>query len=165
MQTRKICVVGDFAVGKTSLISRLVHDRFSEEYRTTVGVQIDAKTLELADGRRCKLIIWDIAGTDTPTALFLRYTRGASGYLLVADSTRAETLGNALALKRAIDAEIGALPCVLALNKADLTSAREIDKGYLACALEPGVATIFTSACTGENVEAAFIRLIEQMEG
>lgn len=85
---RKICLLGDFAVGKTSLVSRFVRNTFSEKYLTTVGVKVDSRALELADGRALKLVVWDLAGKSELDSMNRSYIRGASGLMLVADGTR-----------------------------------------------------------------------------
>src|SRR5207302_7436931 len=83
---KKICVLGGFGVGKTSLVKRYIESIFSESYLTTVGVKIDKKTVDLTD-RIVNLILWDIAGEDDLSSLRVAYLRGSAGYLLVADGT------------------------------------------------------------------------------
>ncbi|NIN82585.1 MAG: GTP-binding protein, partial [Pseudomonas stutzeri] len=62
--TSKVCVVGDFAVGKTSVVERFVSNQFSEKYLSTVGVKIDTKEIEHEDRQVShKLVIWDVAGS------------------------------------------------------------------------------------------------------
>jgi small GTP-binding protein len=116
---KKICMVGGFSVGKTSLVKRFVQSVFSETYLTTVGVKIDKKTVNLPD-RIVNLILWDLAGEDDISSLRMSYLRGSAGYVLVADGTRPATLEVALALRRRVEAEFGLLPFVLLLNKNDL---------------------------------------------
>ena len=84
---KKICMLGAFSVGKTSLVKRYVASVFSETYLTTVGVKIDKKTVDLA-GRVVNLILWDLAGEDDIASLRMSYLRGSAGYVLVADGTR-----------------------------------------------------------------------------
>ena len=78
-QARKICMLGDFGVGKTSLVARFVRNTFSDSYLTTVGVKVDSKEVALANGQTQKLVVWDIAGKSALDALNLSYLRGASG--------------------------------------------------------------------------------------
>ena len=160
MDSRKICILGDFAVGKTSLVRRFVSNQFSDKYLTTIGVKIDTKEVLLDDGRGLKLAIWDVAGTDSPTELFLRYTRGAAGLLLVADATRAETLECCIALRDAVAAQLGPLPYVLLVNKSDLEEQREADAADARGLLQDALDWLDTSALTGDKVEAAFRRLV-----
>jgi len=164
VETRKICILGDFAVGKTSLVSRFVRGRFSAEYHTSVGARVDVKEVELPDGKPRKLIIWDVVGTDTPTELFLRYLRGSRGYLLVADGTRAETLDRVLQLREAVEAHLSVLPFVGLVNKADLTGQQEIDAERLAQLRPPKETWLRGSALDGTNVDRAFTLLLGAME-
>jgi len=149
---KKICMLGAFGVGKTSLVSRFVHSLFSDKYLTTVGVKIEKKSIDVAD-QRIDLIVWDIHGEDDFQKVNLSYLRGAAGYLLVIDGTRRGTLDTALALHHSAKGSIGAVPFFLLVNKADLLSDWEIDDnalGHLHCPV------IRTSAKTGAGVEEAF---------
>lgn len=164
MEAHKICVLGDFATGKTSLVARFVHDGFVTAYQTTVGVKVDAKDVVLADGRARRLAIWDVAGTGTPTELFLRYLRGASGYLLVADATRADTLERALEIRAAVESQLPAIPGVHLVNKVDLEESQELDEVRVARLAGAGESWLRASARTGTNVRKAFALLLERME-
>lgn len=163
MDSRKICILGDFAVGKTSLVQRFVRNQFSAKYLTTIGVKVDTKEVALADGRGVKLAIWDLAGTDTPTDLFVRYARGAAGLLLVADGTRAETLECCVTLRDAVAAAARALPYVLLVNKSDLADQREVDALQARRLLADALDWLDTSALTGAGVEKGFRRLVAGM--
>lgn len=160
MLQRKVCLVGVPAVGKTSLVRRFVEGRFSEEYLTTIGVAISRRVVDAApDGtplpEPVTLIVWDLNGDDAFTPLRSSYVRGASGVLLVADGARPDTLDAALALHARLEAELGALPAVVCLNKRDL-DAFALDPA--APALD-GYAVLETSALDGRGVEEAFARL------
>ncbi len=102
---KKICMLGGFSVGKTSLVKRFVESVFSETYLTTVGVKIDKKTVDLSD-RIVNLILWDLAGEDDISSLRMSYLRGSAGYVLVADGTRPSTLEVALSLRRRVEADL-----------------------------------------------------------
>ena len=91
MIRKKVCMLGAYAVGKTSLVMRFVKNVFSERYRTTIGVRIHKKELEL-DGRPFGLLLWDLHGDDEFQEVRDSYLRGAAGFLLVADGTRAECI-------------------------------------------------------------------------
>jgi len=101
---KKICMLGGFSVGKTSLVKRYVESVFSETYLTTVGVKIDKKTVDLSD-RIVNLILWDLAGEDDISSLRMSYLRGSAGYVLVADGTRPSTLEVALSQRRRVEAD------------------------------------------------------------
>ena len=152
---KKICMLGGFSVGKTSLVKRYVHSVFSEAYLTTVGVKIDKKTVDLAD-RTVNLILWDLAGEDDINSFRISNLRGAAGYVLVADGTRPSTLDVALSLRERVEAEYGKLPFVLLLNKSDLTEQWAVSDTELAGLREKGWWVQPSSARTGEGVEDAF---------
>ena len=91
MIQKKICMLGGFSVGKTSLVARFVHSIFSEKYLTTVGVKIDKKVVKVRD-EDVNLMLWDIYGEDEFQKIRMSYLKGSSGYLLVVDVTRKSTL-------------------------------------------------------------------------
>lgn len=155
---KKVCMLGAFSVGKTSLVRRYVASIFSESYLTTVGVKIDKKTVDLP-GRSVNLILWDLAGEDDIAALRMSYLRGSAGYVLVADGTRLSTLEVALSLRGRVEAEHGPLPFVLLLNKADLTQQWAISDDEVAGLRANGWWVQPSSARTGEGVEDAFMDL------
>ena len=161
---RKLCMLGGFAVGKTSLVRRFVHSVFSDTYLTTVGVKIDKKTVELA-GKTVNLILWDLAGEDDLASLRMTYLRGAAGYLLIADGTRPATLDVALSLNQRVEAEFGKLPFALLLNKSDLRDQWVIGDAEIAGLNERGWWIRSSSAMTGEGVEEAFRDLAVRVTG
>jgi small GTP-binding protein len=161
---KKLCMLGGFSVGKTSLVKRFVHSVFSDAYLTTVGVKIDKKTVELTD-RTVHLILWDLAGEDDLSSLRTTYLRGASGYLLVADGTRRSTLDVALSISHRVEAEFGPLPFALLLNKSDLIEQWEVSDADLANARETGWWVRSTSALTGDGVDDAFRDLAIRVAG
>lgn len=164
MLQKKICMLGAFGVGKTSLVRRYVASIFSDTYLTTVGVKIDKKTLTV-DGRTVYLILWDIAGEDDISALRTSYLRGAAGYFLVVDGTRGETLEVARSIQRRVEAEVGQVPFMVLLNKYDLVDRWRISEPCLEELKCAGWTVLSTSAKTGEGVEAAFQELAERVAG
>jgi hypothetical protein len=159
---RKICLLGTFAVGKSSLTERFVKSIFSERYHTTVGVRIEKTTVELGD-RAMDLIIWDLAGEDELIVLRTAYLRGASGYMLVADGTRPKTLDKVIELRRRAQVALGDVPFVLVVNKADRLEDWAIDETQLEELARKGWPVFRTSAKTGEGVRDGFTRLAEAM--
>ncbi len=154
--TKKVCVIGDFAVGKTSTVARCVHNVFSEKYLTTVGVKIDTKEVTHPDsGDVIKMIIWDIAGTDRFSAVEFSYLRGSSGFLLVIDGTRSNTLDVARRLRDEAAERYGDLPFVTLINKSDLHGDWEVNEADIAQLKSDGYSPLLTSARSGENVEQA----------
>src|SRR5215475_14364808 len=106
MLQKKICLLGAFGVGKTSLVRRYVDTIFADSYLTTVGVKIDKKVVSVGS-EQLALILWDVAGEDEVSAVRASYLRGAAGYLLVVDVTRAQTLDVAQAIRQRVSTEIG----------------------------------------------------------
>lgn len=162
MIQKKICMLGGYAVGKTSMVSRFVSSIFSEKYLSTVGAKVDKKALSV-DGTDLTLVLWDINGQDAFQTVQRSYLRGASGYLLVVDGTRLETFATAQELQRTAREVMGPVPFVLALNKADLASSWQVDEAALWQAAEAGWTILRTSAKTGEGVEDAFRVLAKAM--
>ena len=162
MVKKKICMIGAFAVGKTSLVEQHVHSIFSEKYHTTVGVKIDKKTM-VVSGRQIDLIIWDLYGEDEFQTVQMSYLRGSSGALYVVDGTRRETLDIAMKLKARADRAVGPLPVVFALNKCDLEYRWELTAEDTRRLADDGIPAIQTSAKTGSTVEAAFRALARRM--
>jgi small GTP-binding protein len=162
MLQKKVCMLGAFAVGKTSLVSRFVKSIFSKKYHTTIGVKIYKKELRV-DAQPLTLILWDLAGEDEFLQVRMAYMRGAAGYLLVVDGTRRDTLDTALQLQARVEASVGKLPFVLVCNKSDLGAGWEISEEMLTSFKEKGWAVIATSARSGVGVEEAFLALAKQM--
>ncbi len=160
---KKICMIGDIAVGKTSLIARFVSDVFSEKYLTTVGVKIDTKTVKLNSRQEVKLVLWDIAGNDELGTMAAAYLRGAAGYLLVVDGTRRATLEAAFRLKAEVDKRLQNPPFVALFNKEDLLPDWEISMDCVADLRQQGWPIAVTSAKTGAGVEAAFRQLASRL--
>jgi len=151
----KLCMIGDFGVGKTSLVSRFVHSTFSEKYLTTIGVKVDSKEVALAGRAPCKLVLWDIAGKSHLDALNMTYLRGASALLLVADGTRERSLHAALNLLMQSRTLLPDAAIVLAVNKLDLVEQWEVAPAALN-ELRRTLPVHETSARSGEGVEAVF---------
>lgn len=161
---RKICMLGAFAVGKTSLVGQYVHSMFSEKYQTTVGVKIDKKTVQL-DDNEVTFLIWDLHGEDKVQSVRETYLRGCAGYILVADGTREYTLKVAEQIREKVETSVGSIPCVLLVNKSDLMDSWEVPEGACACLEDKGWTVMKSSAKTGENVERAFLFLAEKLVG
>ncbi|SFN11278.1 Rab family GTPase [Dokdonella immobilis] len=160
---RKICMLGDFGVGKTSLVSRYVRNTFSDRYLTTVGVKVDSKEV-IRDGRDpLKLVVWDIAGKSALDALNMSYLRGASGLLLVADGTREQTLRTAIDLLLQSRSLLSGAQAVLLVNKLDLVERWEVAPSTLV-ELRKTLPVIETSALSGDGVDQAFVELARSLD-
>ena len=145
MSKFKVCMLGAFAVGKTSLVQRYVHSIFSEKYQTTLGVKIDRKSLTLGS-RPLEFMLWDLAGEDEFIHVRSSYLRGSAGGVLVADGTRAETLDIVVELRDLLFSEVGEVPVVLMLNKSDLRQQWAVDDKKLRQMVADGWQLIETSA-------------------
>ena len=159
---KKICMLGASAVGKTSLVAQFVHGIFDDRYLTTVGVKIDKKSLAVGD-TEVLLMLWDMQGEDRFQHVQMSYLRGASGYLLVADGTRRDTLDRAVLLQQKAEAAAGRVPFALVLNKADLEDDWEVEQSAVDDLAAKGWTIVRSSAKTGENVEETFRTLATRM--
>jgi small GTP-binding protein len=162
MLRKKICMVGSYGVGKTSLVRRFVDSIFDERYLTTIGVKIDKKEIA-AEGHDLTLVIWDLAGEDEITKLRLSHLRGAAGYILVADGCRPSTLEKAEELHRRVRDTLGDVPFIFALNKADLLANRQVPASELDRLRALGWECYETSAKTADAVENLFQTLACKM--
>jgi hypothetical protein len=162
MIQKKICMLGGFAVGKTSLVRRFVTNLFSEQYQSTIGVSVDKKTLSV-DEQPVTLVLWDLYGEDDYQRLRESYLRGASGYVLVLDGTRRATLDTALALQETAVRVLGTVPFIAVINKADLRSEWEIDERAIGQLLARNWTVLSGSAKLGQGVDELFALLAARM--
>lgn len=163
--SRKICLIGDFAVGKTSLIRQFVERQFSDEYLSTVGVKMSRKSIIIPNSSKQSqellLVIWDIEGSNQFKAMASTYFQGAKGAVLVGDVTDKDTLNHLLEHIKSFVKVNPQSHIVVALNKSDLVEAEYLqnilqsyeqqfkDINYV-------LATYLTSAKTGNNVDEIF---------
>ncbi len=161
---KKICLLGDFAVGKTSLIRRYVEGRFDDKYLSTIGVKISRKTLERGD-HLLTLLIWDLAGGEEFKDYEMSYLQGASGALIVCDLTRHETLECLSSYAQQMHISNSSAPLVIVGNKIDLLDGREItDTDLNSVSRKINASYLLTSAKTGENVEECMRFLADLIE-
>ena len=161
--SQKICLIGDFSVGKTSLIRRFIEDKFSDKYLTTVGVKISRKSVITNSlDRQVNLLIWDIEGRTKQKSIPTNYLRGANGAIIVGDLTRTKTLVN---LKNHLKLFLQINPqgdIIVALNKCDLVTQEKLARlvelhNFQDC--EQVINTYVTSAKTGDRVNQMFEEL------
>ncbi len=169
---KKICLVGDFSVGKTSLIRRFVDGQFSDEYLSTVGVKLSRKRVttlatDAQISKEVELLIWDIEGQTQFKAIAPSYLQGAKGAIIVADVKRKETITHVqdhLDLFFKINAKGWV---IVALNKIDLLPPDQQADLIARCTFEQQhrqvIATYSTSAKTGEAVQTIFESLATVM--
>lgn len=161
--SQKICLIGNFNVGKTSLIRRFVENKFSDDYLTTIGVKISRKLVELSDlDKQVKFLIWDIEGKTPENEVSTTYFQGAAGAIIVGDVTRVNTLQE---IPNHIQSFLGINPqshVVVALNKSDLVDHLKLNKLVELFShqhQEQVLASYVTSAKTGEFVDIMFNKL------
>lgn len=167
---KKICLLGTFAVGKTSLVQRFVNDRFSDKYLTTIGISVSKKLMppvdcgETGGTAQHTFLIWDIAGLEKFDPVVMNYFRGASGALAIADLTRPETVYELAAIGNKFLSVNPKAALVAIGNKLDLMNDRtDTFSDYKRLAADFGSELILTSAKTGERVEGAFQLLSQKI--
>lgn len=150
----KLCLLGDGAVGKTSLVRRYVFDVFDDKYLMSFGTKVTKKSFRVGEVD-LDLMIWDILGQKSQEALHAAYYRGAAGALAVCDFTRPDTMKNLKTWLGSFRSMVGDMPVIILGNKSDL------ERTFTLAELEAfgasvGCQVIETSAKTGLNVELAF---------
>jgi small GTP-binding protein len=159
-QRRKIMLLGDIGVGKTSIIRRFVLGRFEGTYRGTIG--FDLFTFEVPDvgatpGEGLPVVIWDTDGNAGLNILRQEtYMRGTSAVLVVGDWSRPETHAIMAEVATSFRNAFPARPILLVLNKADLVDGKPITPKVLEPLVDDGVPFISTSALTGASIVPAF---------
>ncbi len=160
--SKKVCLLGDFAVGKTSLLRRFVYDLFSDRYISTIGVKVSRKTVVVPTEQEMvelTMMLWDLAGSEAFDLFRASYLRGSAGALLVCDLQRVETLlhlGNYVEQIRSVSPEA---KFAIAANKADLENFAIEDATLYAFAADIDAPVYFTSAKNGEKVDHLFRHL------
>ncbi len=159
----KVCVLGDAAVGKSSLISAFVGRSFESGPRVRSGAQVELGRATGPSGP-CELALWDILCADGGFALDTPYLTGMHGYVIVCDRTRRPTLTGATALRARVEEQFGALPLVLAINKSDRNADSEIGQADLDRLARSGLPTLETAATGGINVAETFATLVSALQ-
>jgi len=155
----KICMLGEGTVGKTSLVHRFIENKFQEDYKATLGVNILQKHLKI-DDNSVSVNIWDLGGQDTFENLRKLYLEGSKGALVIFDLTNRESFEKLGAWIQDFRESQEEKPFCLIGNKADLKDQIVVtEEEARLLAKEHGVNLIITSAKTGENVEKAFVNL------
>ncbi|UCF08098.1 MAG: GTP-binding protein [Thermoplasmata archaeon] len=166
---RKICLLGDAAVGKTSLIQRYVLDKFDDKYFVTLGTKVTMKDVTVEKPEKDEvvnltLMIWDILGQREFKRLQTSFYKGSNGTIVVADFTRKETLDHIPEWILALFNTAGKVPVLLLINKSDLTNqAAYGEEEIVSLAEKYNTQYLFTSAKTGDNVEEAFVRMSQML--
>lgn len=158
MIAKKVLLVGNFGVGKTSLIRRFVLNQFSEDYISTIGVRVSSKVVAY-ENQEIKLLIWDVAGTSGDEKIPKSYFLGASAAMFVFDVSREETYVSIENHLESIKQLSGLKEIVIVGNKKDLLSKEELETVIETVAIK---IDLITSAKEDENVENAFLQLAYQ---
>ena len=162
----KVIVIGDPAVGKTSLLTKFAKNQFEERYLPTIGVSILKELIELEEKDvTVSLMFWDIAGQPQFYMLHRPYYNGADGMILVFDTTRSSTFSNVNNwYNSAVKYGLSGIPRILIGNKVDLKDERKIIRPMAEHLSEKLNAPYFeTSALTGENVKIVFQKIAESV--
>ena len=156
----KVCLVGEFAVGKTSLVNRFVHNAFQGRYMATIGAKIQKVDLKV-DQSRVIMTLWDIMGEKGFRELLREaYFEGANGLVGVCDLTRPSSLLDLEDWIAAVYRIAGQVPLVIVANKADLTEHTVVtEEEVQAFARRHNCESYITSAKTGEGVGEAFLAI------
>ncbi|KAI3721797.1 hypothetical protein L2E82_32815 [Cichorium intybus] len=160
----KTVLVGDSAVGKSNLLSRLAKDEFHLDTKPTIGVEFAYRNTKLGD-KTIKAQIWDTAGQERFRAITSSYYRGALGAMLVYDITRNGTFENTRKWLRELR-EFGNPDMVIVLlgNKSDLVDLREVEvEDGQKLAQQENLCFMETSAKENLNVEDAFLQMITKI--
>ncbi len=158
----KLVFLGDSGVGKTSLVERYVYNSLSMYTGRTIGAILHVKTV-IVDGSRIKLVIWDLGGQESFSALREQYCSNAAGAFLVVDITRPETLANIDRWLNALYSGAGKVPVIMVANKIDLSPVITDDQ-LAGLAEVRGLKLIRTSATENENVDLAFLELVKSIQ-
>lgn len=162
--SKKVCLLGDFAVGKTSLVRRFVYNLFNDKYISTIGVKVSRKTVVVPhhDDKVVELtmMLWDLAGSEEFNQARASYLRGTAGAVLVCDLTRSETLDSLRAYADDLFSINPDAHLILAANKCDLTDQQQLTQTQIeTVAADLNAPHYLTSAKTGDEVETLFRHL------
>lgn len=161
----KLVLLGESAVGKSSLVGRFAKDSFDEFRESTIGAAFLTQSVRIEPNTTVKFEIWDTAGQERYKSLAPMYYRNANCAVVVFDITQPESLDRAWAWVRELQHQAsGNIIIALAGNKLDLVAARRVDTSAArASAEQAGLLYFETSAKTGENVNEMFRAIAERM--
>lgn len=161
MTARKVMLLGEIGVGKTSLIRRMVLGRFEQDYKPTFGVDLyRVPILDAGPGRdqEVELVVWDTDGNFGESIFRHVYIKGASGALIIGDLARRPTLDTMLTLAEGFRDALPGRQMVLVANKSDLVPEGE-DNDVPQAMKDPRLPLVRTSAKSGSHVQDAFTHI------
>ena len=160
----KYIIIGDSAVGKSNMLLRYIHDRFNEEFHSTIGVEFGAKNIQI-DGKVFRIQIWDTAGQETFRSITRAYYKNSVCAFVVYDISNRATFDN---IKSWVEDCKRLSPksvlMILVGNKTDLEERREVsyNEGSI-FAQKNGMLFFECSAKTGNNVEKIFMESTQEI--
>jgi small GTP-binding protein len=162
----KLVLLGEASVGKTSLVYRFIENKFRENYKSTLGVNLLKKDMDIDEYGNVSAQIWDLGGQESFKSLRQLYLEGANGALLVYDMTNKKSFEKLGEWIQSFGQARDDAPILLIGNKSDLKKQIKISENEsLDYAKANNMSLIITSAKTGQNVEEAFIQLTKRVLG
>ncbi|CDO93450.1 unnamed protein product [Kluyveromyces dobzhanskii CBS 2104] len=160
----KVIILGDSGVGKTSLMHRYVNDKYSQQYKATIGADFLTKEVVVNDDKVATMQVWDTAGQERFQSLGVAFYRGADCCVLVYDVTNAKSFDNVKSwrdefLVHANVASPETFPFVILANKVDVEESKKVVSSRSAQELAKSLGNVplfFTSAKDSINVQDAF---------
>jgi len=158
---KKVVLLGDGGVGKTSLIARYVVNKFDDKYIATIGTKVSRKDIQVVKPNliiNLRMMIWDILGQKEYSKIRSASLSGAQGLILVGDLSRPETIKSLQDFwLKEVQAQVGGIPTVVVGNKVDLAEKNSMTAAVVeAMGQRLGYPILLTSAKTGANVEEIF---------
>ncbi|GFY81545.1 RAB GTPase homolog A3 [Actinidia rufa] len=162
----KVVVIGDSAVGKSQILSRFTKNEFCFDSKSTIGVEFQTRTVTI-NSKLIKAQIWDTAGQERYRAVTSAYYRGALGAMLVYDITKRQTFDHVARWVEELRAHADSSIVIMLIgNKSDLADLRAVPTEHaVEFAEDQGLFFSETSALRGDNVETAFLKLLEEIYG
>ncbi len=149
----KVCILGAYGVGKTSLVRRYIHSIFSDKYLSTIGTKISKKSLQIND-KKIELILWDISGQDEFSSISKIQLTGSFANIVLIDPTRKSTVKVAKDIIRDLQETTPGVPIITVISKADIPNEWELSVEDLS---KDFPKSTLTSAKSGLNVESLFL--------
>ena len=161
----KYIIIGDPSVGKSNLLMKFAHNKFTEEYQATIGVEFGAKNIEI-NNKIYRIQIWDTAGQENFRSITRAYYKNSVCAMVVYDITRRESFDHIVNwIEDVHNQSPKTITIVLIGNKIDLEDKRAVsyDEGN-DFAIKNGIIFTETSAKSGEGVEEIFKKSAEEIE-
>ena len=160
MKIIRLALLGDSAVGKTSIISTFLNYEFNEDFISTIGWDKRKKTIKLENGKNIDLSIWDTAGQERFHSIALKVIRKAQGIIVVFDLTKKETFESVVNWLEIIKENFNEVTIVLFGNKCDCESSRQVTtEEATQFAHKKNMPYFETSAKKNINIEDGFSKI------